>query len=98
MKICIDARLDEKVSDWFFYFAEKKLKKVVYKKLLPAASSHKSLTLGDVASLDPELARGLEQLLDFEPAEQVEHVFCRNFKVRLQKLTRRSSISSLLCY
>ena len=40
---------------------------VVYKKLLPSPR----LNLHDVAALDPQLAKGLQQLLDFEPADQV---------------------------
>jgi len=50
---------------------------VVYKKLLP----DQRWTLRDVAFLDPELARGLRQLLEFEPAGLVEDTFCRSFEV-----------------
>ena len=42
---------------------------VLYKKLLP----HQRFSLRDVASLDPDLAKGLKQLLDYPP-DQVKFV------------------------
>ena len=52
------------------------LPRVLYKKLLQMP-----LSLRDVADVDEELHRGLEALLAFEPAEEVEHVFCRTFEI-----------------
>jgi hypothetical protein len=49
----------------------------VFKKLLP----NQSLGLRDVSHVDRELAQGLRALLDFEPPELVEDVFCRTFEV-----------------
>lgn len=49
---------------------------VTYKLL--SASSSSALTLPDLASLNPALARGLEQLLA-HPADQVADTFCRTF-------------------
>jgi len=37
--------------------------------------------LRELADLDPALVRGFEQLLAFEPASEVEAVFCRSFQV-----------------
>ena len=54
---------------------------VVYKKLVSTPDSTQPLTLSDVASLDSDLARGLTQLLDHEPASEVEDVFCLTFEV-----------------
>ena len=54
---------------------------VVYKKLLPLGSPHRRLSLLDVASLDPTLAKGLRDLLDFPDAGAVEDTFCRTFEV-----------------
>lgn len=51
-----------------------KLPLVVYKKLLGMEP-----TFDDLESLDPELHRGLQQLLDFEG--DVEDVYCRTFEV-----------------
>lgn len=39
------------------------------------------MELADVTSIDPELAAGLKGLLEYEPAADVESVFCRNFEV-----------------
>merc|ERR1711998_320015 len=50
---------------------------VLYKKLLLG----QTIVLQDVASLDPSLTSGLRQLLDYEPPEEVEDVFCRSFEV-----------------
>jgi hypothetical protein len=47
---------------------------VLYKLLL-----QQRVTLLDLQAVDPELHRGLVQMLRFEPAEQVEDVFCRTF-------------------
>ncbi len=49
---------------------------VFYRKLLL-----RQLTLIDLASIDPQLATGLQALLSFEPADQVETTFCRTFEV-----------------
>jgi hypothetical protein len=38
-----------------------------------------NVTLEDLLPVDPELYNGLQQLLRFEPADQVEDVFCRYF-------------------
>ena len=55
---------------------------VVYKKLIALDSpQRRPLTLSDVASLDGDLAKGLTQLLEYEPAGDVEAVFCLNFEV-----------------
>ncbi|EGD73225.1 ubiquitin protein ligase E3A [Salpingoeca rosetta] len=48
---------------------------VVYKKLRGEA-----VGLEDLAEFNPELARGLKQLLDY-PGDDVEDVFCRTFSV-----------------
>ncbi|GAA5972605.1 hypothetical protein JCM11641_002933 [Rhodosporidiobolus odoratus] len=45
-----------------------------YKKLLT-----EPITLADLAQVQPALARGLQQLLDFEDANAVEETFCRCF-------------------
>jgi len=47
---------------------------VFYKKLL-----RQSVTLLDMKGIDPELCTGLFQLLHYEPAMEVEYVFCRSF-------------------
>lgn len=49
---------------------------VLYKKLLG-----QPVGLSDLADIDPELSKGLQQLLEFEPSEQVEDIFCRDFTV-----------------
>lgn len=49
--------------------------KLLYKKLL-----NEELNLDDLATFDPALHAGLKQLLEHEPAEEVEHVFCRSFE------------------
>jgi alpha-tubulin suppressor-like RCC1 family protein len=49
---------------------------VWYQKLL----KHKP-SLDDLASIDPSLHKGLVQLLQYEPASDVEAVFCRSFEV-----------------
>jgi len=48
---------------------------VFFKKLIPTME----VKLADVESIDPELHQGLRQLKDFQPAEQVEDIFCRSF-------------------
>ncbi|RYH29664.1 hypothetical protein EON65_07765 [archaeon] len=50
------------------------LPQVLYKKLLQLP-----VGLEDLQSLDSQLYAGLKQLLEHEPAEEVEHVYCRNF-------------------
>lgn len=50
------------------------LPQVLYKKLL-----QKPVSLEDLQSVDSQLYTGLKQLLEHEPAEEVEHVYCRNF-------------------
>lgn len=52
------------------------LPKVFYRKLL-----HRPLSMEDVTSIDPEMAKGLQALLDYSPGAEVEEVFCRNFEV-----------------
>ncbi len=54
---------------------------VLYKKLL-------GLPVGfdDLVSLDPSLHAGLKQLLEYEPAEDVEDVFCRTFEYEWEDL------------
>lgn len=54
---------------------------VLYKKLLG-----QPVGFEDLAGLDPGLHAGLKQLLEFEPAEEVEAVFCRSFEVEWQYL------------
>lgn len=49
---------------------------VFFKKLL-----NQPVTLDDLASFDPLLYKGLKQLLEFEPIEDIEQVFCRTFEV-----------------
>ena len=49
---------------------------VFYKKLLK-----QSIGLDDLISFDPILHSGLHQLMEYEPASDVEYVFCRNFEV-----------------
>jgi hypothetical protein len=39
----------------------------------------RDVNLDDINSVDPALHKGLLQLLQFEPAEQVENVYCRYF-------------------
>lgn len=51
---------------------------VLYKKLLGGTP-----TFGDLKQAFPELGRGLQALLDYEPASEVEAVFCRNFEVEI---------------
>eukprot|EP01018_Ginkgo_biloba_P007846 Gb_36705 [translate_table: standard] len=53
--------------------------RVVYKKLLG-----KQPTFEDLAEVNPGLAKGLEQLLQFEG--DVEEVFCRSFQVSVQDI------------
>jgi len=50
------------------------LSPVLYRKLLG-----RELGLKDLQLLDPSLAAGLQQLLSYEPCEEVEEVFCRTF-------------------
>ncbi|GAA6035922.1 hypothetical protein JCM8097_005167 [Rhodosporidiobolus ruineniae] len=50
------------------------LPSAVYKKLLS-----EPVSLSDLAQLNPSLARGLQQLLDFSPPEAVEDTVCRAF-------------------
>ncbi len=49
---------------------------VWYQKLL-----QKKPTLDDLASIDPVLLKGLKQMLEYQPAEDVENIFCRSFDV-----------------
>lgn len=49
---------------------------VLYKKLLGGIP-----TFGDLKQAFPDLGRGLQALLDYEPASEVEGVFCRTFEV-----------------
>eukprot|EP01041_Mallomonas_annulata_P011292 gene11292-23629_t len=49
---------------------------VLYKKLL-----RHTLVLEDIASIDSELCKGLQQLLSYIPADEVENVFCRTFEI-----------------
>lgn len=63
------------------------LPRFAFRRLLPAGTgtgpttalsrSHTSFTLDDLAEINPGLARGLKQLLDFEG--DVESTFCRTF-------------------
>uniref|UniRef100_A0A7S2B9D6 HECT-type E3 ubiquitin transferase n=1 Tax=Octactis speculum TaxID=3111310 RepID=A0A7S2B9D6_9STRA len=53
---------------------------ILYKKLLPSSQQRK-YSLRDVASIDPELAQGLQKLIDYQPAEEVENVFSCFFQV-----------------
>lgn len=54
---------------------------VLYKKLL-------GLPVGfdDLMSLDPSLHAGLKQLLEYEPVEEVEEIFCRTFEYEWEDL------------
>ena len=52
------------------------LPKVFFRKLL-----HRPMTLEDISSIDPELMKGMQQLLNYTPASDVEHIFCRTFQV-----------------
>lgn len=52
------------------------LPKLFYRKLL-----HRTMTLNDVGSVDFALCDGLKKLLAYEPAADVEAVFCRTFQV-----------------
>mmetsp|Transcript_15702 Transcript_15702/g.15839 ORF Transcript_15702/g.15839 Transcript_15702/m.15839 type:complete len:1240 (+) Transcript_15702:142-3861(+) len=52
------------------------LPQVLYKKLL-----RHTVGLDDVMDIDPEMYKGLKLLLAYEPAEDVETVFCRTFEV-----------------
>jgi ubiquitin-protein ligase E3 A len=49
---------------------------VLFKKLLGCR-----LSLEDVSSIDAELYKGLRALLTYEPASDVQYVFCRTFEV-----------------
>lgn len=57
------------------------LPKVMYRKLLRVDE----FELSDVSSLDPLLCEGLQMLLDFNPPELVEEVFCRTFEVEWEE-------------
>lgn len=61
---------------------------IVYRKLL----GH-PLGLRDVASIDADLHRGLQQLLDYQEND-VEEVFCRNFEVEWEEfgVTRKHEL------
>jgi hypothetical protein len=52
------------------------LPKLFYKLIL-----RRALTLDDLATFDPELQKGLQQLLAYEPASDIEDVFCRTFEI-----------------
>ena len=52
---------------------------VLYKKLLGGVP-----TFEDLKSAFPELGKGLQALLDYRPAEDVESVFCRTFEVEYE--------------
>lgn len=51
--------------------------------------------LEDLEAWRPSLARGLRQLLDYEPAEEVEDVFCRDFVAEYEQYGER--IRTPLC-
>ena len=53
---------------------------VVYKKLLGRGP----LTFEDLKRTFPDLGRGLEALLHYDPPEEVESVFCRTFEVEYE--------------
>lgn len=63
------------------------LPSVFYKKLLQIP-----LNLEDVERLDPELYRGMKQLLEFEPAELVEDTFCRNFTAEYEAFGEKVTV------
>lgn len=52
---------------------------VLYKKLLGGIP-----TFDDLKLTFPDLGKGLQALLDFEPAEDIESVFCRTFEVEYE--------------
>jgi ubiquitin-protein ligase E3 A len=52
---------------------------VLYKKLLNGRPD-----FSDLKAAFPELGRGLQALLDYQPAEDVEAVFCRTFEVEYE--------------
>jgi len=54
---------------------------VFYRKLLQQQPTVQSSLMEDLKGIDPELHTGLLQLLHFEPAMEVEYVFCKNFIV-----------------
>ena len=64
-----------------------KFPSVVYKKILG-----QPLGLEDLESVDRELLRGLRQLLAFEPAADVEDVFCRSFEASWEFLGTRHTV------
>eukprot|EP00611_Tribonema_gayanum_P020019 TRINITY_DN3580_c0_g1_i4.p1 TRINITY_DN3580_c0_g1~~TRINITY_DN3580_c0_g1_i4.p1 ORF type:complete len:291 (-),score=114.78 TRINITY_DN3580_c0_g1_i4:146-1018(-) len=61
---------------------------VVFRKLLG-----QPLGMDDLDSIDPELRRGLQQLLDYEGTD-VEDVFCRTFEVEWEEfgITRKAEL------
>ncbi|KAF2099243.1 hypothetical protein NA57DRAFT_21925, partial [Rhizodiscina lignyota] len=68
----------------------------LFKKLLLSASSSSPIphdaydfTLDDLAQFRPALARGLQQLLDFDG--DVESVFCRTFVVEIDRYGKKES-------
>lgn len=63
------------------------LPSVLYKKLL-----QKDVGLEDLRSLDPELHKGLQQLLQYEPAEQVQQIFCRNFTAEWEEFGAKRTV------
>ena len=50
--------------------------KVMYKKIL-----NQPVAVDDIISIDPELYKGLNQLLTYPNLDEIEYVFCRNFTV-----------------
>ena len=60
---------------------------VFYKKLL-----QKELVFDDLRSVDSELHRGLLQLLNFSPREDIENVFCRTFSVEYDEFGEKKTI------
>lgn len=63
------------------------LPSVFYKKLL----NRHPVTLEDLSAVDPELHRGLTQLLEYEPKEDVEMVFCRSFVVEWEEFGAKNN-------
>lgn len=73
--------------------------RIMFKKLLHRCLSvtlstvppDPELCIDDIRDLDPDLYKGLKQLLDYSPADDVEEVFCRTFEVTWEEfgITRR---------
>ena len=69
--------------------------KVMYKKLL----RQDKFELDDLVHVDPVLHDGLKKLLEYSPAVDVEHVFCRTFEVEVSLPYRNepNKLCAVLC-